>query len=301
MSEELPPGVSDEDPPSSRPTSPLRQVVGLFLVPLLVVVLCVVVFVGFGWIAYDRHSVGDYLNDLRDTRQIFSHRRKQAAYELSKILSAKPEALLEEPGGPALLRKLFSETDDLWVRRYLALVLGHTGDPEAVPLLLEAVDDDDSQTRIYALWALGAIGHPSSTQALVEATSDPDPGIRKTAAFALGGAGAAAGIGSLERLLEDAVADVRWNAALALAELGSDEGVEVLAQMLDRSLLAQVQGITPKQQEEAMIGAVRALARLDTARTRSARSTVERLARQDPSLKVRQAALEAQKAWSEGS
>src|SRR5512135_1577710 len=84
------PGVPPGPPPGEPKDTPMRLVLGLFLVPLLVVVLCVAVFIGFGWIAYEGHGVNDYVNDLRS---YFPNRRWQAAYELSKILAADPNAL----------------------------------------------------------------------------------------------------------------------------------------------------------------------------------------------------------------
>jgi HEAT repeat protein len=63
--------------------------------------------------------------------------------------------------------------------------------------------------------------------------------------------------------------------------------------MLDRQLVAQVPGITPEQQEDAMIEAVRALAAL---RVPAGHDILRRLAEGDPSLKVRQAAIEALRA-----
>ncbi len=119
---------------------------------------------------------------------------------------------------------------------------------------------------------------------------DSDSGIRKTAAFALGELGERAAVGSLLPLLEDRVADVRWNAALAVSRLGSDAGVPVLEQMLDRRLTSKVEGITAEQQQDSMVSAIRALAAV---RGREALPLIERLAAEDPSLKVRQAALEA--------
>jgi len=67
----------------------------------------------------------------------------------------------------------------------------------------------------------------------------------------------------------------------------------VLETMVDRRLLAKVPEITRDQQEEAMISAIRALAAVGGARYRP---TFDRLAEEDPSLKVRQAAIEARKA-----
>jgi HEAT repeat protein len=267
--------------------SPLRAFFGLFVVPLLVVLACVGVFVGFGWIAYDRQTTDDYLNDLRSS---WKPRRAQAAYELSKILIADPGALDDEPGAREEMRALFQEIDDVSIRRYLALILGYTRDTESVPLLIEAVESDDAEMRIYALWALGTIGDPSALTPLVAALSDSDPGLRKTAAFALGEMGDPASAEPLRRLLEDAVADVRWNAALALARLGDRSAIPVLRRMLDRGLVGQVPDIRPEQQEEVMVGAVRALHALDPD---GSRELFERLAKDDPSLKVRQAAIEA--------
>jgi HEAT repeat protein len=276
------PTGGEEDQPSA-----LRTFLGLFLVPLLVVLACVAVFIGFGWIAYDRQSTSDYLDDLRSS---WKPRRAQAAYELSKILTADPTALDEEPGVRDEVRRLFAETDDEEMKRYLALVLGYTRDPEAVPLLIEALDDPSSETRIYALWGLGKTSDPRAVPPLLASLADPDPGIRKTAAFGLGELGDSEATSGLAPLLGDAVADVRWNAALALANLGSDLGVPELYRMLDRTLTTQVPDITPSQAEEAMISAVRALAILEVG---DSRDLLERLSKDDPSLKVRQAAIEA--------
>lgn len=274
--------------------SALRSFLGLFIVPLLVVLLCVAIFIGFGWIAYDRQSTRDYLGDLESG---WKPRRVQAAYELSKILVSDPRALDKEPGAKAQVRRLFEEADDPEMRRYLALVLGRTGDREALPLLTAAVDDEDDRTRIYALLALGLLGDAGAREPLAKALTDEDPGIRKTAAFALGEIRDPSTIPLLLPRLDDAVTDVRWNAALSLARLGSDAGVPVLETMVDRRLLAQVPDITPDQQEAAMLDAIRALAAVSGS---AHKDLFERLAKDDPNLKVRQAAMEAEKAVGQG-
>ena len=263
---------------------PLRTFIGLFLVPLLVVLTCVAVFVGFGWIAYDHNSAEDYLDDLKSG---WRPRRAQAAYELSKVLVADPQALDEVPGAKEEIRRLFAESEDPEMRRYLALIMGYTQDPEALPLLEEILNDPDSETRIYGLWALGTSGDPDAIPLLSRALQDPDPGIRKTAAFSVGELGLPAGIDPLVPLLQDGVADVRWNAALSLSRLGSSAGAPVLEQMLDRNLMAQVPEITPAQAEEAMVSAVQALGAVEGLQ---AEALFEDLADNDPSLKVRRAA-----------
>jgi HEAT repeat protein len=191
------------------------------------------------------------------------------------------------------LLRIFGEVDDEEVRRYLILVLGYTRDPAVAPVLVEALDDADSQTRIYLLWALGTAGDGSAIPPLVEALADGDPGIRKTAAFAVGELGDPSLADRLLPLLEDPEADVRWNAALAVSRLRSDAGVPELERMLDRRLTSAVPGITAEQQQETMISAINALAAV---RGDAALPLLRTLAEEDPSLKVRQAAIEAQKA-----
>jgi len=290
MSEIPQPPTDGAAPTPPETASAARTFVGLFLVPLLVVVICVGIFIGFGWIAYDQSSTRDYLNDLRSS---WRPRRAQAAYELSKILVADPRAFDDEPGTQEELRRLFSESEEPEVRGYLALVLGRTGDSAAVPLLVEAIADADPQTRVYALWALGLIGDPSALPALVGALADSDPGLRKTAAYALGEVGDPAALAPLEAALDDRAADVRWNAALAVARLGSAASAPELERMLDRRLTGAVEGISAEQQQEAMIGAIRALAAV---RGEAALPLLAALEAEDPSLKVRQAAIEARKA-----
>lgn len=286
-------------PPAAEPaaageTSPLRQFLGLFVVPLVVVAIAVGVFIGFGWIAMEETSAGDYLDDLQSP---WPPRRRQAAYELSRILSADPEAVAQVPGATAEVRRIFAESKDEGVRQYLALVMGYTGDREALPLLVKALEESDSQTQIYALFALGELGDAAAVDPLVEVLASGDPGLRKTAAFALGALGDPRAAAALRRRLDDGVADVRWNAALALARLGDGAGAEVLRQILDRRLLAQVPAITAEQQEDAMVQAIPALAAVAGD---EARPLLDRLAEEDPSLKVRQAAIAAKKALDQG-
>ena len=52
------------------------------------------------------------------------------------------------------------------LRRNAALALGNTGDPAAVPALVEALSYPEPQLRSYAAWALGEIGGKKAREAL---------------------------------------------------------------------------------------------------------------------------------------
>jgi HEAT repeat protein len=182
-----------------------------------------------------------------------------------------------------------SVNDDPRVRRYLAVALGRIGDKRAVAPLLKVLEkpDADPETLIYAVWALGAIGDPRAAASLIKLAGSEDPGVRKAVVHSLGALPSPETRAALEAALGDAVEDVRWNAALALAHEGDAAARPVLLQMLDRSQLARAPGVTPEQEEEALLQAVAAAPRLADADVKDA---LERLRRADSSLRVREAA-----------
>jgi hypothetical protein len=200
---------------------------------MAIVAVCVTVFVIFGLVAGESRGAKEYLGEVRSGG---ASRRWQAAFELSKVLQAHKDPALQDPKFAESLLALFrdSKNDDPRVRRYLALAMGRLKDPRAVPLLIEALDEDpgqaaDAETQIYALWALGAIADPAALPALMQAAKSSDPGLRKTAVHALGSFPGDASRAALAEALQDAVEDVRWNAAIALARRGDAAGAPVLA------------------------------------------------------------------------
>jgi HEAT repeat protein len=109
------------------------------------------------------------------------------------------------------------------------------------------------------------------------------------AAYVLGRLGLPAAVPRLKVLLEDSATDVRWNAAIALAELGDPAGLPVLRSMLDRASLARIP-LAGDQAEAAMVNAAKAIALL---RDQGSLELLEKIAREDPNLRVRAAARAA--------
>ena len=284
--------------------SPLRTApaiaVQFFLIPLLVVGATVLVYIGFRSLLGEDRSVEEYLTDIRSGG---SNRRWPAAYELSRLM-ADPEFVKREEAILAPeLAKAFAESknDDPRVRQYLALTLGRLTPPlpaETRQLLVEALSDEDSQTRISAIWALGSTGDTSVAADIERQYQSEDPGVRKMAVYALGSMPIDTGNETLVKALEDAEADVQWNAAIALARHGRHEGVPVLRRMLDRAYVERNVTRQPQARDEVdpvgevMISGLRAIAAL---KETGSSEQVRALSKDDQSLKVRQAAIEALK------
>jgi hypothetical protein len=267
-----------------------------FLIPLVVVGVTVLVYVGFRSLITDVRTPQDYLAEVRNGG---TDRRWPAAYELSRQMS-DPKVRADRALAGALVSAFESaKADDPRVRRYLALAIGQMDPPlpeQAVTDLTAALDDPDSEARISAIWALGSSGDPAVAGRLMASYQSEDAGIRKMVVYALGALPGDGQAVTLRTALEDAAPDVRWNAAVALARHGSHDGVAVLKQMLDRAYVEQAVKRDVRQDEDqdpiadVMISGLRAAAAL---KDESLRASVQGLSQQDRSLKVRQAALEA--------
>ena len=268
-----------------------RLVVRFFLVPLLVVGTAVGIFLVFSLMTFERRSPRDYLAEVKGGS---AGRRWQAAFELSRRIGAmKPGPERDAIAAESL--RLFetlspSRREDVRVRRYLVLVLGKLRDRTALPALIAATRDPDAETRLYSVWAIGMIGDPRGLDAVLEASRSEDAGARKMAAYVMGKLGDRRAAARLKVLLEDRVADVRWNAAIALASLGDGSGIAVLRSMIDRAALGRQAQLSGDQAEAAMVNALKAFALL---RDEGSLPLLEKVAREDPNLRVRDSARRA--------
>jgi HEAT repeat protein len=272
--------------------------VQFFLIPLAVVGVTVLVYVGFRSLLADDHSAQEYLTEIRTGG---STRRWPAAYELSRMM-ADPKVRADRTLGPALVKAFeASRDDDPRVRRYIALAIGRLDPPlppEAVADLSASLDDPDSEVRISTIWALGSSGDPSVVAKLEPLYTSGDAGIRKIVVYALGALPGDSQLPTLRTALQDSTDDVRWNAAVALARHENHEGVPVLRQMLDRGYVERAVRRDVRQDEDqdpvadVMISGLRAAAAL---KDDSLKPSVSVLSQQDRSLRVRQAAIEALK------
>jgi hypothetical protein len=254
--------VEREDATRNPLTAAPALAVQFFLIPLAVVAVAVMVYVGFRSLITDDRSAQDYLTEIRTGG---STRRWPAAYELSRLM-ADPKVRADRTLAPALVKAFEESKDDQQVRRYLALALGRLDPPlpeAAVASLTQALDDPDSETRISVIWALGSSG---------------DPAV----------------VARLQALYVSPATD-----AVALARHGSRQGAGVIRQMLDRQYVEQIVKRDVRQDgdqdpiADVMISGLRAAGAL---RDETLRASVTSLSQRDRSMRVRQAALDALKA-----
>ncbi len=268
--------------------------VQFFLIPLAVVGVLVLVYGGFRMLMSTERTPEEYLSDVRTGGR---ERRWPAAYELSRLL-ADPEVERQHPSlGAAIVRAFMdSEGDDPRLRRYLALAIGRLDTPPAAAVseLVDALDDPDSETRISVIWALASIGDASVVADIEAVYASDDAGVRKMVVYALGALPSDVHFATLRNAIDDPAADVQWNAAVALARHGRTEGVPVLGRMLDRDYVSRMVTRTPTADatidpvSEVMVSSLQALASLKVAGLQGA---IERLSREDQSLRVREVAL----------
>lgn len=291
--------------------------VQFFLIPLTVIAITVAVYVGFRSLTIDRRTPRDLLAEIRTGGL---DRQWPAAFELSRLMD-DPKVRADGSLAPVLV-EAFEQTRDAdpRVRRYLALAIGRLDPPlppAAVAVLSRSLDEpaaatawkpdllsrlngwsaiDLNEARITTIWALGSSGDPSVVPRLQPLYQSGDAGIRKIVVYALGALPGDAQLVTLGEALQDEAADVRWNAAVALARHGSRDGLKVIRQMLDRRYVEQEvkREVRPDQDldpiADVMVSGLRAAAAL---RDPALRDAVTALSREDPSLKVRSAALEA--------
>lgn len=255
--------------PNSTDTDESGSLLGrLLVVPLIIVgvilTCAVIVVLAFGAIASDKERpIGQVLSLLeagtgqRTAGLLLMPQDKemwQAAQELALRLK-NAESEIDPDQLPqiqerltALLRRDLESTSQLEPidRQRLFFVMQaavRSGAPQALPVLIDALDNDNSDIRREALKALTLMEHPEpAAKYLLRIASmlqDPEPVVRMMACLTLSKLGSAENQDMMQALadahLTDEQRDVRWNAALTLARLGSAEALPTIADMLKRS------------------------------------------------------------------
>lgn len=232
--------TAEEELPEGGPS-----VVGLFLVPLMIVLVAMALVTAVYLLAADRPTIEEYARQLRSPNKA---ERWQAALnlidtnrgspELVPILIEMAEATEDEQ---SLVQTNWSVSDmirtpeerEVNLRWYATAALGSIGGERAEEKLLELIHDEDGGVRLYAVHSLGRIGKEEFITPLTDRLlNDEDKGVRTVAAYALGEMGAGQARAALTQAWKnDPETDVQWNAAIALARMGETSVKPTLMEM----------------------------------------------------------------------
>jgi HEAT repeat protein len=126
-----------------------------------------------------------------------------------------------DPALVPLLRAAMRDTDRC-VRRVAGSFLGRVQHPNAVAVLLAALDDQNAETRVVAALGLGLSenAEANALEPLVRRLRDDSPAVRRAAAWSLGSLEATGALVALIEVLgRDADPRVRQAAAWALGKI----------------------------------------------------------------------------------
>lgn len=227
-----------------------------FVVPFLLAILSVLMFAAVRILTMEKHSVYDYLNDIKKGG---IDKRWQAAFELSRILTSQKEV----PQDQQFITKMeeafnASSSDDERVRQYLILAMGRSQRVEFVNPLLKALPREKDENVYAIITALGILKSNISVSALLKYLDHPNARIRLASVISLGQIAAPQTAGSLKKMLQDSEPNVTWDAAIALAKMGDKSGKAIIISLMDREHLKNYPNLSPENVSKIISVAINA-------------------------------------------
>ena len=284
-------GLSPDDalPPVEPPSASF--ILQLFIVPGVIVLVVVMIWVMFNWLAQKGNDRDAFVRALSRNNEA----RWQAAFNLANALRAErgaKNAKLTTDG--ELARQLAEildreidagsmENNSISLRIYLSRALGEFKVADGLGVLIKAAKTEREQkegdVRRAALEGIALLaanvaeenhslaGDAPLAEVLDKAAADSDPRTRAVAAVDLGVVDGPRNLEKLRAMLDDLNPDVRYNAALRLAQHGDPAAVGVLVEMLDQDETAGVQSekneeMRPYKRAVITVNALRAAAQL---------------------------------------
>ena len=297
--------VFDEEPAPHVPGSFLESLPQFFVFPLILVATLTAAYFGL------RMLVGSSSADAREL--IGQVRAASGEHGQWQSLHALADGLrtgrldLDEVSA-AELAGLYRDVADQGPqqRQFLLEVLGWKRDPELTALAVEALGAPEPDVRMAALFALTRMEDAAAEPALAKVLAEGDDEERWVALAALAHIGNDTARDAIAGLLGGENTVLHRNAVLALAQAGDRRASPWLPALLDRAAYAgdsRLDGTEAALRDEAsraaaresvveqfLVSACRAAAHVDDP---ALRPLLQALSSNDPSLKVRSAAISA--------
>lgn len=261
-----------------------------FVIPFFIALACVILYSGLRLLTREQLTAYDYLKNVRIGGL---SKRWQSAFELSKILN-NPDLVPRDEQFVTEMIHAFQKAkhDDKRVRRYLALAMGRTGNPDFLEALLTDIDTEEGENLYSIIYALGMLKDKRATSALYKYLDHSTSRIRSAAVVSLGNIGDDASKDFLKKSLFDPEPNVQWGSALSLAQMGDDSGSGILAQLLNREYLSRFPMVDPEEQKHLLLAAINAAAQLNEPELNQ---IIKTLSQTDKDMKIRAAALAVMK------
>ena len=262
-----------------------------FVIPFVITVFGVLFFFMWQMLVNESDSAYDYLNEIRIGS---ATKRWQSAFELAKILG-NPKLVPNDEKFVNELKSVYQNSihDNSEVRTYLALAMGSTGNFTYGDVLLEGLQDENIQSRIAAIKAVGQVGY---NVALSQLSQYIDPSIsndiRLSVIIAMGMIGDTISKPELLPLLDDDEPNIRWESAVALAKMNDSNAIPVIKELLQRKYLQKFKEVDDWEQVQALLVAVHVTGIL---KSDDFIPYLEKLAREDLNMKVRDSAIKTLK------
>jgi HEAT repeat protein len=293
--------ADDSLPPVEPPSAGF--ILQLFVVPGMIVLIIVMVWLMFNWLARPEADPESYVRALgRDNEA-----RWQAANNLANALTSErskgQQTLATDAGLVRRLSRILEgeidagsmEDKSITFRTYLCRAVGEFSVPDGLPVLLKAANTSRNENEVWVrLAALEAIAllvenvravdpaHPLDNaqfdETLLKAADDDDSRVRTRAAVGLGVVGSPELLARLRQMLADGYPDVRYGAATRLAVRADATAQEVLVEMLDPDQRAGID----VEKEEASRDQKRASILINALRAAQQLSAANRTADLDP-------------------
>jgi hypothetical protein len=295
----------DEEPDQHVPGSFLQSLPQFFVFPLILVVTLTAAYLGLRLlVGFDSSSVPELLADIRSAPG--PHGRWQSMHSLADGLRRERLKLDDVPVSELTALYAAYAGDSPQMRQFLLQVLQWKRAPELTAIALGALEDGDPDVRLSALYALAQMEDPAAVPALVARLLSDSREERFVALGALARIGTPEARDAIAGLLAGSDPELWRNAVLALAGAGDVRAAPHLAGLLRRESYAgdaSLEGPDAGRQDETsraaaradveeqfLVNAARAAGRL---RDPALVPLLEQLRANDPSVKVRSAAIGA--------
>ncbi len=251
-------------PPVEQPSAGF--IIQLFVIPGLIVLLIVLLWLGFSWLAHRGTHPEEIVRQMRQNKanswqlayNFSEELRQNEKYRTDQALAEEVASFLNDlldqplpPNSQSGFGGTSPRSQEIARRGFLCKALGEFLVPQSVlPVLMRAAsrhaDDDELRVRLAAIEAIALLVEnthspgmevsPELLALLLANSENEDRKIASRAVVALAATGQTEATRRLEEVLTEAPhVDVVYNAATGLARLGNAACLETLEEMLSPS------------------------------------------------------------------